>query len=203
MNLKDYPKNWKEISKATIERAYNKCELCFAKNYSLIHRGKIDFITWKYPYLVCPYTEGDKYKDCLICSQDEKNKPTKIILTVHHINHNKQDNSKHNLISLCQRCHLRLDMAHHVKNRRESREKNQMKINLVDTKEQEIFKKNRLKKGEIINFPTKKWATFLKWWESKKGKWIGTSIDLINALMEIDEKIEQIKQGKNENTKRL
>ena len=76
-------------------------------------------------------------------------------------------------------------------------------MRLLTKSEQEIFKKNRLKKGEIINFPTKKWATFLKWWESKKGKWIGTSIDLINALMEIDEKIEQIKQGKNENTKRL
>lgn len=33
----------------------------------------------------------------------------KVVLTVHHINHDPTDNRKINLIALCQRCHLRLD----------------------------------------------------------------------------------------------
>ena len=33
-----------------------------------------------------------------------------VILTVHHINNDVTDNRKINLIALCQRCHLRLDM---------------------------------------------------------------------------------------------
>jgi 5-methylcytosine-specific restriction endonuclease McrA len=43
---------------------------------------------------------------------------SKVILTVHHINHDKQDNSGVNLIALCQRCHLRLDLGKHIANRR-------------------------------------------------------------------------------------
>lgn len=33
----------------------------------------------------------------------------RVVLTVHHINHDPTDNRKVNLIALCQRCHLRLD----------------------------------------------------------------------------------------------
>lgn len=33
-----------------------------------------------------------------------------VVLTVHHINHDPTDNRRVNLIALCQRCHLRLDL---------------------------------------------------------------------------------------------
>ena len=42
---------------------------------------------------------------------------SKVVLTVHHIDGDKMNNSEQNLISLCQRCHLRLDLGRHMKNR--------------------------------------------------------------------------------------
>jgi 5-methylcytosine-specific restriction endonuclease McrA len=46
---------------------------------------------------------------------------SRVILTVHHIDGNKQNNVKQNLIVLCQRCHLRLDLQKHMEHRAESR----------------------------------------------------------------------------------
>lgn len=42
---------------------------------------------------------------------------SKVVLTVHHINFDVNDNSELNLIALCQRCHLRLDIANKLKRR--------------------------------------------------------------------------------------
>jgi 5-methylcytosine-specific restriction endonuclease McrA len=49
---------------------------------------------------------------------------SKVVLTVHHIDGNKNNNSKFNLIALCQRCHLRLDLAKHINKRRNRHLKN-------------------------------------------------------------------------------
>jgi len=35
---------------------------------------------------------------------------SKVVLSVHHIDGNRKNNSNGNLIALCQRCHLRLDL---------------------------------------------------------------------------------------------
>jgi len=43
---------------------------------------------------------------------------SKVILTMHHIDCDKMNNTRQNLILLCQRCHLRLDLAHHMKKRK-------------------------------------------------------------------------------------
>lgn len=53
---------------------------------------------------------------------------SKVVLTVHHIDGNKQNNSKINLIALCQRCHLRLDLAKHISNRKNNKLKNNGKL---------------------------------------------------------------------------
>lgn len=58
---------------------------------------------------------------CELCNADN-HKPhwktnSKVVLTVHHIDGNKNNNSKYNLIALCQRCHLRLDLERHIENR--------------------------------------------------------------------------------------
>jgi len=46
---------------------------------------------------------------------------SKVVLTVHHIDSNKSNNSKYNLIALCQRCHLRLDLEKHINNRKKNK----------------------------------------------------------------------------------
>ena len=51
---------------------------------------------------------------CELCNV-ENGKPhwksaKKVVLTVHHINFDITDNHELNLIALCQRCHLRLDI---------------------------------------------------------------------------------------------
>lgn len=46
---------------------------------------------------------------------------SKVVLTVHHIDGDKNNNNKLNLICLCQRCHLRLDREKHVKKRKAKR----------------------------------------------------------------------------------
>jgi len=46
---------------------------------------------------------------------------SRVILTIHHIDGNRKNNTRHNLICLCQRCHLRLDRAKHITKRRARR----------------------------------------------------------------------------------
>ena len=42
----------------------------------------------------------------------------KIVLTVHHIDSDKNNNERQNLICLCQKDHLRLDLHKHMQNRK-------------------------------------------------------------------------------------
>ena len=102
-----YDPNWKFISKQTIVDAGNRCELCYAPNGELIVWDK----DYHHPWRLAEAALAD----------DPDYKVTKVVLTVHHINHDKTDNSKQNLICLCQRHHLRLDLAHHMANRRKNR----------------------------------------------------------------------------------
>jgi 16S rRNA A1518/A1519 N6-dimethyltransferase RsmA/KsgA/DIM1 with predicted DNA glycosylase/AP lyase activity len=46
---------------------------------------------------------------------------SKVILTVAHINQNKDDNREENLAALCQRCHLNHDRRKHISNRLNNR----------------------------------------------------------------------------------
>lgn len=86
INYRDYPENWKWLSKQIIKREGNRCYFCRSKN------GGKQIIT-----------------------------KSKVVLTVHHIDGNKQNSETLNLIALCQRCHLRLDLARHIKNRKLNR----------------------------------------------------------------------------------
>lgn len=103
-DYKQYPDNWKWLSRQIVADAGNKCELCHAPNGAFIQRIKDAEYPW---YKIENTKPEDKF--------------TKVVLTVHHINHDKKDSTKQNLIALCQKCHLRLDLAHHMKNRRAAR----------------------------------------------------------------------------------
>ena len=93
IDYKKYPDNWKLLRHKILERAGDRCELCFAPNLIEIYRHK-DLGEWKYPYSI---------------SYIENYKPVKIVLTIHHIDGDIKNNHESNLIALCQRCHLRLD----------------------------------------------------------------------------------------------
>ncbi len=63
---------------------------------------------------------------CEICDA-ENYKPhpvtgSKVILTVHHLDFNIQNNEDYNLIALCQRCHNRLDARYRAYKRRKKKE---------------------------------------------------------------------------------
>lgn len=92
INYKEYPSDWKQISKRIrFERAKNKCENCEAENYK--------------PH---PITGS------------------KVILTVAHLNHIKEDCREENLKALCQRCHLWLDKDIHIANRKYGHKRKQL-----------------------------------------------------------------------------
>ena len=63
---------------------------------------------------------------CELCGAKNKEKHpvtgSKVVLTIHHINSDKSDNRACNLIALCQRCHLRLDLCKHIDNRKNKKE---------------------------------------------------------------------------------
>lgn len=58
---------------------------------------------------------------------------SKVVLTVAHVDHNKENNRFSNLKAWCQRCHLKHDLKHHINNRKYGRNhkgKQQLKLNL-------------------------------------------------------------------------
>jgi hypothetical protein len=107
-NYKEYPDNFKWLSRQIISDAGNRCELCYAPNGELIYRDK----AWRYPWKVAADIDAEEFHG---------RKSTKIVLTVHHIDGDKQNSAKQNLIALCQRCHLRLDIGKHMANRRRNK----------------------------------------------------------------------------------
>jgi hypothetical protein len=98
-----YPKNWKWLSGQIVARGHGRCELCHVAN-GLNYWRNTDGEPWAH--------EMPGYKK------------VKIVLTVHHINADVKDNREYNLISLCQRCHNKLDMPWRVKNRKSRSEGN-------------------------------------------------------------------------------
>ena len=47
----------------------------------------------------------------------------RVVLTVHHINYDIQNNKPYNLLALCQRCHNKLDMPLRIRNRKNQTER--------------------------------------------------------------------------------
>ncbi|KUJ56440.1 hypothetical protein [Chryseobacterium aquaticum] len=119
-----YPPNWKtEIRPRILERANNCCEQCKVSNYELIERGKFNNV---FAYqnmngkIFCAET-GDYLGENYLGSLKDA-KLTKVILTIAHLDHDKEnwEVKDERLKALCQRCHLVLDKNHHAENRRET-----------------------------------------------------------------------------------
>lgn len=141
IDYSEYPPNWKtEIRPRIIARAKNCCEDCGVKNHSVGYRKNGLFIPTAGNAThdaagrgELPYKEAlELVRHCNSCCDD---KLTLIVLTVAHLNHDKLnwDVKDEDLKALCQRCHLKLDLAHHVSNRKYGRNhgrKEQLKIEL-------------------------------------------------------------------------
>jgi hypothetical protein len=104
MNFKDYPPNWRALSRRIRkERAGNRCEWCGAENYQPhpVTRSKVILTV---AHLGIPKDDG---------SPGNKD--------------DKFDVREANLAALCQRCHLNFDredhLKHRIRNRRRRREK--------------------------------------------------------------------------------
>ena len=83
----------------------------------------IDYKKYGPNWKILRYKILDRTQDkCELCSVSIKEPHpitgSKVVLTVHHINFNIQDNRDYNLIALCQRCHLKLDMPNKVDKRK-------------------------------------------------------------------------------------
>lgn len=106
-NRARYPKNWKEIRAQILERAQHKCEFCGIENYKYrwTDRG-VEHVGSEEDY--CDFynrSDGEMWP-----------KATRIVLTIAHLDHTPENNAPENLRALCQRCHLRYDKPHHMRN---------------------------------------------------------------------------------------
>ncbi|HSS99910.1 MAG TPA: hypothetical protein VLK33_22905 [Terriglobales bacterium] len=133
MDKTKYPSNWDEIShRIRFERAGGKCEQCGLQNGLEIVRSDIDaayFIVWNEEHFLYTYPDGEWIKMSEIPDEYDITRPTRVVLTVHHIGvdlpdgtpgspHDKMDCRDENLIALCQRCHLLADLPHHIQARK-------------------------------------------------------------------------------------
>lgn len=134
INYKEYHPKWSLISKLIrFRRAKNRCEKCGILNGSVVKRlpdgtwinpgaQDWDMIHSRIKYSRSNMTESLKYHGF-----------TKVVLTVAHIDHNKENNRFGNLAALCQRCHLTHDKHQHTSNRKYGRNhkgKHQLKIQM-------------------------------------------------------------------------
>lgn len=108
-----YQGEWKTIRQQRLDAAGHKCEWCGVPDRKWIHRNTED-----HKQFTVIYSAYDFY-----AALRSGNYLTFIILTVAHLNHDPSDNRPENLRALCQLCHLRYDMKHHVQSRRMNRRK--------------------------------------------------------------------------------
>lgn len=136
INYSEYPPDWfSRIRPAVLSRANGCCEECGARNKTVISRDRHG-----YPREICG-TEWDwvhqfarQYNTTIGCAL-RYYKFTRIILTIAHLDHDKENHSVQleRLKALCQRCHLNYDRRRHTENRRNGREwrKDQYSLNFV------------------------------------------------------------------------
>lgn len=113
-NRARYPKNWKQIRAAILERAGNKCERCGAPNGEIIERGTGPCIlTYKLNNGKVYDENTGEYLGLSRHSEYYALKIVKIVLTIAHLDHQPENNISSNLAAYCQKCHLRYDSVHH------------------------------------------------------------------------------------------
>lgn len=121
-DIREYHPKWTLISRLIRKyRAGWHCEFCGIKNGALIMRQNMH--EWRYATLL----ELDSIEEAVESGRFTRTEAikklelTKIVLTVAHLDHNKNNNDFANLRALCQSCHLHLDRNQHIANRKYGR----------------------------------------------------------------------------------
>jgi len=114
----EYHPEWKtRIRPNILQRDFNRCKFCGVLNYSFGYRDRDGNFISETKFNGLNSTDGD------ILFDGKYPKRIKIILTIAHLDHNKTNNDYDNLAALCQKCHLGIDLKHHMGNARETRNK--------------------------------------------------------------------------------
>lgn len=108
-NAARYPKNWRQIRAAILERAGDKCEECGVPNHAYRNRTTGEWTTNEMQVETWSCVDGDQV--------------TLIVLTIAHLDHTPENCAASNLKALCQRDHLRYDQGHHAQSAYRSRRK--------------------------------------------------------------------------------
>jgi len=129
IDYSEYPADWHEISLRIRERAGNKCERCGLVNGWIIVRYSRKFrriCSTEHDWIHDKMNQGYSYVGAIKALGF-----TRVVLTVAHLNHIKHDVRDENLQALCQACHLKLDIKHHVFNRRYGRKARENNLSLA------------------------------------------------------------------------
>ena len=116
-NLARYPKNWRQIRAAILERAENRCEECSVPNGAYRNRESGE------------WTRNEMQAETWAMDGD---RVTRIVLTIAHLDHQPENCDPANLKALCQRCHLRYDHGQHLQSAYWSRRKGKAAADLFE-----------------------------------------------------------------------
>lgn len=121
-NRARYPKSWKQIRAAILERAGHCCERCKVPNRERIARGegRDEGTYMTNDAEVYDADTGESLGQCRM-SDYTVSRMVDIVLTIAHLDHTPENCDPSNLQALCQRCHLRLDKDHHAANSAKTR----------------------------------------------------------------------------------
>lgn len=126
-DYKKYHPEWKtRIRPEILERDGHCCKFCKVPNKTWVCRGKWgDVEVWQNDDgQIFSAKDGSPLGDSYVGDVwDKRRILTKIVLTIAHLDHDKTNNDYENLAALCQKCHLGIDLKHHMKNARETRTK--------------------------------------------------------------------------------
>lgn len=131
IDYKNYHPEWKtKIRPDILERDNNCCKFCGVKNHTSIFRGfyQDDEVYQTEDANIYLYPSGkflikDAFAPIEPISGNENQKAIKIVLTIMHLDHDKENNEYDNLAAACQKCHLVYDKSHHMKNARDTNER--------------------------------------------------------------------------------
>jgi len=132
IDYKEYHPKWKLIVRLILKRDNRRCKFCGIENERVIIRltkGTKPFrnlCSTEWDWFHKLRRVGHRYSDAL-----KKIGATKIVLTIAHLDGNKDNNQFSNLAALCQKCHLNHDLGHHIMNRKYGRHhdrKHQLKL---------------------------------------------------------------------------